>query len=110
MEIISIRRTSILCGEIYLFQFNTLYNPVDKRVKERVRKMLLMGITQRSEMHRHINIFVEENFPSVLKLDTSFHPTDQCLSSIMYRAMMMHRHTHMDQEKVLSLVKKHLYT
>ena len=79
-------------------------------MKERVRKMLLMGITQRSEMHRHINIFVEENFPLVLKLDASFHPTDQCLSSIMYRAMMMHRHTHIDQEKVLSLVKKHLYT
>ena len=78
---------------------------MDKRVKERVRKMLLMGVTQRSEMRRHINIFVEENFPSVSKLDTSFYPTDQCLSSIMYRAMMMHRHTHMDQEKVLSLVK-----
>ena len=78
---------------------------MDKRVKERVRKMLLMGVTQRSEMHHHINIFVEENFPSVSKLDTSFFPTDQCLSClIMYRAMMMHRHTHMDQEKVLSLV------
>ena len=76
IETISIRRTLILCGEIYLFQFNTLYNPVDKRVKERVRKMLLMGITQRLEMHRHINIFVEENFPLVSKLDTSFHPTD----------------------------------
>ena len=83
---------------------------MDKRVKERVRKMLLMGITQRSEMHRHINIFVEENFPSVSKLDTSFHPTDQCLSSIMHRAVMMHRHMHMDQEKVLSLVKIHFYT
>ena len=70
--------------------------------------MLLMGVTQRSEMRHHINIFVEENFPSVLKLDTSFYPTDQCLSSIMYRAMMMHRHTHMDQEKVLSL-KKYCY-
>ena len=95
----------ILCGKIHLFQFNRLYNPVDKRVKERVRKMLLMGVTQRSEMCRHINIFVEENFPSVSKLDTSYYPTDQCLSSIMYRAMIMHRHTHMDQEKVLSLVK-----
>ena len=107
---ILIIRTLILCGEIYLFQFNTLYNPMDKRVKERVRKMLLMGVTQRSEMCHHINIFVEENFPSVSKLDTSFHPTDQCLSSIMYRAMMMHRHTHMDQEKVLCLVKIHFYT
>ena len=94
----------ILCGKISVFQFNTIYNPVDKRVKERVRNMLLMGVTQRSEMRRHINIFVEENFPSVSKLDTSFYPTDQCLSSIMYRAMIMHRHTHMDQEKVLSLV------
>ena len=46
---------------------------MDKRVKERVRKMFLMGVTQRSEMRHHINIFVEENFPSVLKLDTSFH-------------------------------------
>ena len=107
---ILIRRTLILCGEIYLFQFNTLYNPVDKRVKEKVRKMLLMGITQRLEMRRHINNFVEENFPSVSKLDTSFHPTDQCLSSIMYRAVMMHRHMHMDQGKVLSLVKIHFYT
>ena len=95
----------ILCGKIHLFQYNRLYNPVDKRVKERVRKMLLMGVTQRSEMRRHINIFVEENFPSVSKLDTSYYPSDQCLSSIMYRAMIMHRHTHMDQEKVLSLVK-----
>ena len=85
-------------------QYNTLFNPVDKRVKERVKKMLLMGVTQRSEMRRHINVFVEENFPSVSKLDTSYYPTDRCLSSIMYRAMMLHRHTHMDQEKVLSLV------
>ena len=86
------------------FQYNTLFNPVDKRVKERVKKMLLMRVTQRSEMRRHINIYVEENFPSVSKLDTSYYPTDKCLSSIMYRAMILHRHTHMDQEKILSLV------
>ena len=73
-------------------------------MKERVKKLLLMGVTQRSEMRRHLNIYVEENFGSVSKLDTSFYPTDDCLSSIMYRSMLMHRHTHMDQEKVLGLV------
>ena len=31
-------------------QLASLYNPVDKRVKERVKKMLLLGVTQRSEM------------------------------------------------------------
>ena len=66
--------------------------------------MLLMGVTQRSEMRRHINVYVEENFPDVSKLDTSFYPTDQCLSSIMYRSMILHRHSHMDQDKVLQLV------
>ena len=73
-------------------------------MKEWVKKLLLMGVTQRSEMRRHLNIYVEENFGSVFKLDTSFYPTDDCLSSIMYRSMLMHRHTHMDQEKVLGLV------
>ena len=73
-------------------------------MKEQVKKLLLMGVTQRSEMHRHLNIYVEENFGSMSKLDTSFYPTDDCLSSIMYRSMLMHQHTHMDQEKVLGLV------
>ena len=97
----------ILGGNISPFQFSSLYNPVDSRVRERVRKMLLMGVTQRSEMRRHINIFVEENFPSVSKMDTSFYPSDQSLSSIMYRAMILHRHSHLDQEKVLTLVSKY---
>ena len=94
----------ILGGTISSFQYASLYNPVDSRVRERVRKMLLMGVTQRSEMRRHINVYVEENFPSVSKLDASFYPSDQCLSSIMYRAMILHRHSHLDQEKVLALV------
>ena len=96
----------VLGGNISPFQFSSLYNPTDSRVRERVRKMLLMGVTQRSEMRRHLNVYVEENFPSVCKLDTSFYPSDQCLSSIMYRAMLLHRHSHLDQEKVLSLVSK----
>ena len=103
-----VKKDMILGGNISLFQFSSLYNPVDSRVRERVRKMLLMGVTQWSEMRRHINIFVEENFPSVSKLDTSFYPSDQCLSSIMYRAMILHRHSHLDQEKVLTLVSKYL--
>ena len=102
----SFLKNMILGGYITLFQFSSLYNPVDSRVRERVRKMLLMGVTQRSEMRRHINISVEENFPSVSKLDTSYYPSDQCLSSIMYRAMILHRHSHLDQEKVLTLVSK----
>ena len=69
----------ILGGTLNIFQFSSLYNPVDVRVRERVWKMLLMGVTQRLEMHRHINIFVEENFPSVSNLDTSFYPSDQSL-------------------------------
>ena len=84
----------ILGGTLNIFQFSCLYNPVYIRVRERVWKMLLMGVTQRSEMHRHLNIFVEENFPSVSNLDTSFYPSDQSLSSIMYRAMILHRHSH----------------
>ena len=31
--------------------------------------MLLLGVTQRSEMRRHINVFVAENFPDVSELD-----------------------------------------
>ena len=94
----------ILGGTHNIFQFSSLYIPVDVRVRERVQKMLLMGVTQRSEIHRHINIFVEENFPSVSNLDTSFCPSDQSLSSIMHRAMILHRYSHLDQEKVLTLV------
>ena len=94
----------ILGGTLNIFQFSSLYNLVDVRVRERVWKMLLMGVTQRLEMHRHINIFMEENFPSVSNLDTSFYPSDQSLSSIMYRAMILDRHSHLDQEKVLTLV------
>ena len=96
----------ILGGNICTFQFSSLYNPIDSRVRERVWKMLLMGVTQRSEMRRHINTYVEENFPSVSKLDASFFPSNQCLSSIMYRAMILHRHSHLDQEKVLTLVRR----
>ena len=63
-----------------------------------------MGVTQRYEIQCHLNIFVKENFGSVSKLDTSFYPMDQCLSLVMYRSMIMHWHTHMDQEKVLGLI------
>ena len=62
---------------VFCFQFASLYNPVDKRVKERVKKMLLLGVTQRSEMRRHLNVFVAENFPDVSELDSSFYPSDR---------------------------------
>ena len=74
-------------------------------MKERVKKMLLLGVTQRSEMRRHINVFVAENFPDVSKLDSSFYPSNQVLSSLMYWAMILHRQTHIDQERVLRLVR-----
>ena len=96
----------ILGGNICTFQFSSLYNPINSSVRERVWKMLLMGITQRSEMRQHINIYVEENFPSVSKLDASFFPSNQCLSSIMYQVMILHQHLHLDQEKVLALVRR----
>ena len=70
-------------------QLASLYNPVDKRVKDRVKKMLLLGVTQRSEMRRHLSVFVSENFPDVSELDASFYPSDQALSSLMYRAMIL---------------------
>ena len=74
-------------------------------MKECVKKMLLLGVTQQSEMRRHINVFVGENFPDVSKLDSSFYPSDQVLSSVMYRAMILHRQTHIDEERVLRLVR-----
>ena len=95
----NIRRGSL--WYIICFQFASLYNPVDKRVKERVKKMLLLGVTQRSEMRRHIN----ENFPDVSELDSLFYPSNQALSSLMYQAMILHRQTHIDQEHVLRLVR-----
>ena len=74
-------------------------------MKEHVKKMLLLGVTQRSEMRRHINIFVGENFPDISKLDSSFYPSDQVLSSLMYQVIILHRQTHIDQERVLGLVR-----
>ena len=74
-------------------------------MKERIRKMLMLGVTQRSEMRRHINVFVQEHFPDVSEMDASFYPGDQALSSIMYRSMLLHRYTHIDQEWVLNLVR-----
>ena len=59
--------------------------------------MLLLGVTQRSEMRRHINIFVGKNFPDVSELDSSFYPSNQ--------AMILHRQTHIDQERVLRLLR-----
>ena len=67
--------------------------------------MLLLGVTQRSKMRRHINLFVQEQFPDVSEMDASFYPGDQALSSIMYHAMLLHRHTHINQEWVLNLVR-----
>ena len=74
-------------------------------MKECVKKMLLLGVIQQSEMRRHINVFVVENFPDVSELDSSFYPSDQALSSSMYRAMILHRQMHIDQEHVLRLVR-----
>ena len=74
-------------------------------MKERVKKMLLLGVTQRSEMRRHINVFVAKNFPDVSKLDSLFYPSDQALSSLMYWVMILHRQMHIDQERVLRLVR-----
>ena len=56
-------------------------------------------------MRRHINVFVAENFPDVSKLDSLFYPSDQALSSLIYQAMILHRQTHIDQERVLRLVR-----
>ena len=67
--------------------------------------MLMLGVTQRSEMRRHINVFVQDHFDDVSEMDASFYPGDQALSLIMYRTMLLHRHTHKDQEQVLSLVR-----
>ena len=78
-------------------------------MKECVKKMLLLGVTQRSEMRRHINIFVAENFPDISELDSSVYPSDQVLSSLMYQAMILHRQTHIDQERVLRLVRFNWY-
>ena len=74
-------------------------------MKECVKKMLLLGVTQQSEMRRHINVFVAENFPDISELDSSFYPFNQALSSLMYRVMILHRQTHIDQERVLRLVR-----
>ena len=74
-------------------------------MKECVKKMLLLGVTQQSEMRRHINVFVAENFPDISELDSSFYPSDQVLSSLMYQAMILHRQMHIDQERVLRLVR-----
>ena len=74
-------------------------------MKERVKKMLLLGMTQWSEMRRHLNVFVAKNFPDVSKLDSSFYPSDQALSSLMYRSMILHRQMHIDQERVLRFVR-----
>ena len=89
----------------FLFPVREFVQPVDKRVKERVKKMLLLGVTQRSEMRRHLNVFVAENFPDISELDSSFYPSDQAFSSLMYRSMILHRQTHIDQERVLRLVR-----
>ena len=78
---------------------------MDKQVKEHVKKMLLLGVTQQSEMRSHINVFVAENFPDVSELDSSFYPSNQALSSLMYQAMILHRQMHIDQERVLRLVR-----
>ena len=78
---------------------------MDKQLKERVKKMLLLSVTQRSEMRRHLNFFVAENFPDVSDLDSSFYPSNQAWSSLMYRSMILHRQTHIDQERVLRFVR-----
>ena len=67
--------------------------------------MLLLGVTQQSEMRRHLNVFVAENFTDVSELDSSFYPSDRALNSLMYRSMILHRQTHIDQERVLRLVR-----
>ena len=55
--------------------------------------MLILGVTQRSEMRRHINIFVQEHFPDASEMD-AFYLGYQALSSIMYHAMLLHQHTY----------------
>ena len=56
-------------------------------------------------MRRHINVFVAENFLDISELDSSFYPSNQALSSLMYQAMILHRQMHIDQECVLRLVR-----
>ena len=41
-------------------------------------------------MRRHLNVFVTKNFPDVSEMDFSFYPSDQALSSLMYRVMILH--------------------
>ena len=49
--------------------------------------------------------FCGREFPDVSELDSSFYPSDRALSSLMYRSMIIHRQTHIDQERVLRLVR-----
>ena len=36
----------------------------------------MLGVTQRSEMRRHINVFVQEHFHDVSEMDASFYLGD----------------------------------
>ena len=51
--------------------------------------------------HKHIH---GREFPISFKFGHIIHPSNQSLSSIMYRAMILHRHSYLDQEKVLTSV------
>ena len=50
-------------------------------------------------------MFLWPRISDVSELDSSFYPSDQALSSLMYRVMILHRQTHIDQERVLRLVR-----
>lgn len=78
---------------------------MDPRIAERVKRVLLQGVTRRSEMRTHLTIYVEDNFKDIPRSNTAFYPSDRALSSLMYRGLLLNRYSHMDEERVLALVR-----
>lgn len=61
-------------------------------------------MTTRSEMRRHLQTYVADNFPDADVDDAAFYPGDKTIGSCMYRSMMKLRYHNMDEMNVVKMV------
>ena len=82
----------------------SLHNQICQPIIEHVKKALLEGVIQRSEMQRHIHMLVKDKYPEVLETNTAYYPSDRALSSLMYQCHLYNRWNQMDTQRVIDMV------
>ena len=83
---------------------SSLFHCIKLRIVDRISYCLDTGVTTRSNMKCHLKTYVLENIPYASQDDASLFPSNRTISRQMYKAMMKHCHSKIDEVNVLKMI------